>query len=380
MARANVPTQGLLNRWQQVMHVDPFTFNQISGKGARLEPGTQNHVFLQYERDYIATAIYTALHQAQTYLGYAPAPVWVENDIITVDTERAWNSQTLVTRYGHLQAFGRRATTLIQSAATVVFSDENGDQVDETATITITDASIATMAADEIQVFFRVADGAPSGAHECWQIEPLTVSISGSTATITGHRALFAHPHLVWEREFTDDTSATRFSGDTNNANHFVAQVDVYRVYANAMSAVELLLNAAVVGTTANVVNATGSISDAYQGEFFAYTDSSQSSPGATPDKVRASYKAGLPLVGGYMDAMLETAILRYANTLMPQMPDMNDRATAMWKDDNKQAANASAYDAWHPPAFGITTAGMKLMGVVEIRQNKLKGRPLRAA
>ena len=75
-----------------------------------------------------------------------------------------------------------------------------------------------------------------------------------------------------------------------------------------------------------------------------------------------------------------ETAILRYANTLMPQMPDMSDRATAMWKEDNKQAANASAYDAWHPPAFGITTAGMKLMAAVDMRQNKLKGRPLRAA
>lgn len=374
MARANFRTFGLLNRWAEIMHEDPFRFNQIAGEGVRVAPNSPNNVYIQYDRNYIANALYNAVLQTRDALGFYPAPAWIEDEILTVDPDLSWNRQTFVARYGHIQTFGRRATSVIAEDVTVNYSDENGDQVDETATITITDASLTDMDVDEIEVFFRTTDGAPSGGHEYWQIEPLTITKSGSTVTITGHRSLFVDPKAVWAREYAAPDWTTRYAGDTSNADSFVSQVDVYRVYADSISAVQLLLNAGVVGAANAVVNATASLSDAYQGEFYAYTADAQSAPGATPDKVRISYKAGHPLLNGKMEPRLETGIIRFANTLMPQGPSFGDRTQVVWNEDRKVSELLTKGDASKAsPPFGISNAGLFLWSVVGAMRNTLK-------
>lgn len=382
MARADVPMHGLclLNRWPKVMREVEYRFNQITGDGVLQLPQCQNHVYVQYERDYIAQALYDAAVQAREYLGYAPAPMWVENEVIALEDSLAWNGQQLATQYGHVQAFGRRATTEITSNVTVSYTDEDDDGCLDTATLTVT--GISAIDADEIQVFFRTADGTESAAHENWRIEPLTVTKSGGTATIKGSRALFVQPSL-WTTEYRQTIDGNiagwiKNAGDVQDDDNFVASVDVYRVYADATSAVELLLNPQWVTTP--TVNATADITNAEQGYFTLRTGTTQTQPESNPTHVRVSYLAGLPLVNGLMDAQFETAIVRYANTLMAQTPDFCDRTAAMWKDDNSQSPQASAFDAWHPPAFGITKAGMKLLGVVNARYNPLKGKATRPA
>ena len=381
MARSDVNLRGLplLNRWPEIMHETGWRFNQLSGDGVRQVANCQNHVYIQYERDYIAQALLDAATQAREYLGYPPAPMWIEDETVILNGDYAWNSQTLQTRYGQVQAFGRRATTLITGAVSVSSSDADDDGLDETASVSV--SGVTAIAAEEIQVFFRTADGAPSAASEVWQIEGLTVTKSGDTATLTGPKWLFAHPLNVWREEYTKTDNAAnwrKFEGDAHDADSFVTAVDVYRVYADPMSAA--LLQLTPDGSVTTPVAATADIIDSEYGFFTLRTGATQSAPGSNPRTVRVSYKAGLPLVNGRMDAQLETAIARYANTLMPQMPELCDRGAAMWKEDSSQSPNAAAYDAWHPPAFGISRAGMKLLEVVSARQNALKGRTLRYA
>ena len=373
MARSSVPMRGLclLNRWPEVMREVGYRFNQISGDGVLQLPGCPDNVYVQYEREYIAQALLDATTQAAEYLGYLPMPMWVENEVIPLDDELAWDNQTVSTHYGHLQEFGTRATTLIDADADVTYTDEDDDGVDDTATITV--SGVTAIDADEIKVFYRTADGADSAAAESWQIEPLTVVKSGDTATITAPRYLFSHPALHTVEYTRNAGNWTKHAGDVANEDDFVWQVDVYRVYADATQAVTLLIDPR--WTDNNEVAATGEITLAEHGYFTLQTETNQTMPEFPPAYVKVSYRAGLPLVNGRMDAQLENAIVRYANTLMPQMPSMCDRGEAMWKDDEQRSSEASIFDAWNPPAFGTTKAGMKLLQVVNARQNRLKGK-----
>lgn len=383
MARTDVQMRGLplLNRWPEVMHEVQWRFNQISGAGVRQIAQCQNVVYIQYERDYIAQALLDAAVQAARYLGYPPAPVWIEDETVTIDSDYAWNGQTLSTRFGQVQAFGRRAVSLIDPNVAITYSASDGGGVLDTATLA-TVSGVTDVPEEEIQVFFRTADGAIAAGSEYWQIEGLRVTKSGDTAVITGPRWLFVHPTTVWAKEYkstTDLENWTKFDGDVATTAHFVTQVDVYRVYADGTSAAQLLLNPKVAATTP--VNVTADIAHSEQGYFTLHTGTGQSDPDVQPRQVSVSYKAGLPLTpNGRMDAQLERAIVGYANTLMPQKPGLCERASAMWDEDLKTSPNALAYDAWHPPALGLSTAGMKLKAIIDARQNRLKGRSTRTA
>jgi hypothetical protein len=360
------------------MYEVPWRFNQLNGDKVRQMPGCQNHVYVQYEREYIAQALYDAAWQTALYLGFPPAPMWVENEDVVINSDLHWTMQTLQTRFGHVQAFGKRATTLISANTSVSYSDVDEDGLDDTGTISV--SGVTNIATDEIQVFFRVEDGAATAGSDLWQIEEVTISKSGDTATITIPRWMLVHPITVWRKDYrqTDTAGWAKFEGDANEVDHFVQAVDVYRVYADTTGAAQLQLVAD--GAVTTLVNATADLIDAEYGQFTLRTSSTQTAPGSTPKTVKISYKAGLPLTNGRMDAQLERAIIGYANTQMPQLPEMCDRGMAMWKEDGKQSPNAAAYDSWHPPAFGITTAGMKLMEIVNARQNPIKGKATRNA
>lgn len=371
MARANARTLGLLNRWPEVMWAIPYRFNQITGEKVVAVPNCQNAVYIQQERDYIARELQTAIQRFAEYLGYFPAPKWIEDEVIPLDCDLSWNGQTLTTRYGHVIEFGRRATSLIDDDVTVTYSDADSDGLQDTATIVVT----TTVAAEEIKLFFRVGDGAKGAAAEFWEIEPVTVTKVGTTATITAPRHLFVHPTNVWAKQYSGSSTQNLFAGEAANAAHFVTLVDVYRVYADPTNAVELLSPAEGLAAGANVVAATGDIDNSYYGNFAVYTGSAQSSPAASPHSVRVSYRAGLALdETGQMDGEFAMAIIRYANLLFPQQPAMCDRTLAMWNEDRKNA-ELTAFDAWHPPPFGITNAGMNAWQVVEARHIPLKGK-----
>lgn len=353
MAASLTNSYKLLNAWQRVMFADIWHFNQAKGQGAPLKEGRD--VYIQQERDDIARALNIAVEKSIPYLGFYPRPTYL-TEVIPLSTGVPFQMQTLRTSWKHLEAFGERAVTLIQANAPIVYSDVGSIGADDTATITVP----TTVSASEIQVFFRVADGAPGAADELYEIEPLTVTIVGANAVITGPRALFVKPSTIWNVPYTYDGGnfAERNYADTAAAAGFVTMVDVYRVYTDATNAVSVVSDDAWTSgldvATSTLTTAAARIVDARLGIF-------QVRPTCTncmgvPSQVSVKYKAGLPLVRGRMHPTMEEALIRFSNTLMGQkITCLYEYPENKWEYD-RQAMPAELLqppDVQNP--FGIT-------------------------
>ncbi len=367
MARSDVETFGLLNRWPVIVHNDPWKFNQINGLGVHEDGCTTQSIYLQFERDFIAGALHRSVLEAAEWLGFLPVPTYVENEVVPLDLSAPWDQQELQLKYGYLQAIGARQILEIASNEPVAYTDTNGDTVEDLATITIEAASFDL---EEVRVFYRVDDGAEGVAHPSWEIEGLTRKDNGDgTVTLTGHKSLFVHPD-VWAQEYS--SGQVKYAGDTQTDAHFVAEVDVYRVYTNLDHTVTLHAQ----GTTYEV---TAHINDTRYASLSLSKLALNDPDPAYPVFATISYIAGYPRSRGLMYRPLETALVRYANVHTPQQLCYCDRTLAMWKDDNKPPEAITQADSENPPPFGITHAGFELWRVIEPLALKFKGRERRS-
>jgi hypothetical protein len=103
---------------------------------------------------------------------------------------------TLQATEGEVRAIGVETVLAIQVAAAVTYTDEDGDGIDDTFTIsaasTLTDAS-------QVAVYFSLADrfngfGATTALSPRWRVQPITVTISGGTVTVKGPKQLCVKP------------------------------------------------------------------------------------------------------------------------------------------------------------------------------------------
>lgn len=310
----------LLNRYPFVMGERIPTFNQIAGRGAPLNANCD--VYVLPDRNDIQRALNSSYDKISRLLGYVPRPEWFQNTFTFgkgiptrfeyFQTKSADNGGSWM-----LQDFGQRAVTLIQAAAPIVYSDQGGYGVDNTATITVPAGALTDT--DEIQIFFTVTDGAPGVADERYQIEPATVTLSGGNFIITADRSLFvklsiwATPYVVTDPNQLERNAADNATGSPD----FITTVDVYRVYNDNTIQIEVLdWNSTLITTVDGVI-----IEDGQLGLFSIHNDCWNEILGCCcqrPVRLRVSYLAGQPLVNGFMDSELEEAIIRLANTLMP--------------------------------------------------------------
>lgn len=333
------PTYGLLNHWQSVLDVNIWHFNQIAGDGAPFVGDNCREVWVQPEREHVARALYDAVQQMKDAMGFYPRPVYL-SERIPFGRGVPYQLQVLQTKWGNrkLIEFGQRATSAIQAAATVVYSDSDGDGIDDLATITVT-SGVST---DEVALFFQVSDGAPSAAHELWEITPITVSQAAGVTTITAPRAYFVKPSTIWNipRDPTDPNTLEKNDGDTRATGDFVTAVDVYRVYTDTTTPLQVYgdpiytqsydldLNVATTGV-ARIV-------DAELGLFEGRVESC-ACPAHAIQGVQVYYKAGEALEYGHMQTQMEEACVRLANTLMPQQPStLCDVTWNMWAEDRQ--------------------------------------------
>lgn len=334
MAVSDIQTYTMLNAWQRRMRENIWRFNQIEDPGAS---NAQCPVYVQSDRDEIAEALAVAWDELATHLHYFPRPAWT-TERIALGRNPIYELQQLRTTFGHLIALGSRATTLIDDAVTVTYSDADGDGINDTATVSVTTA----VDTDEIQVFFRTADGAPAAADERYQIEPLTLSASGGTVTITGPMALFASPSALWAFEYESPNFVNPNAGSPSTAADFVTAVDVYQVTTDPTGAVTLLSDR--WPKDALTTNATGfdqttagaQIVDAELGLVRVRPTTCADCVGP-PQYVDIAYYSGKALHNGRMDTALETALIRLANTYMPmELCSFCNATTRLWQDDNQ--------------------------------------------
>lgn len=243
MARASSPTLLSLDRWAQYMGLNPVHFAGAAGDSVwPLTGGACNDLWPQHSwqspdiisREELAREMKIAEQSIARALGYWPAPTWIaaEEHRFPRYHNIGWSPYTsyprsVNTKYRHVIAGGRRVTSEIELAQSVVYSDEDGDGFSETATITITGVTVTD--ARQIKVFFAGKQSKPE-----WEIKPLrSTSLVAGTYTATFDSWLAINPAL-WEFH---PTSLIRDPINVTTTANFVTTVDIYRVYNSITAA-----------------------------------------------------------------------------------------------------------------------------------------------
>lgn len=199
-----------------------------------------NDIFYQFywqsadnvSREEVANAIKEAEDEITRALGYSPAPVWVTDEVANYPQHYrrdVWEygmsnargaGKTVQLSNGKFIQGGRRALTLIADEVGVVYSDEDGDGFDETATITT-----PTTFTDkrELKCYYTSKDGAQE-----WEVrQPRSVTISGGNVTFVYWAWQMIEPLL--QQVFPTTTGPNPI--DLEDAASFILDVDVYREY-----------------------------------------------------------------------------------------------------------------------------------------------------
>lgn len=295
-----------LNKWVEVMMEDIWHFNQCAGIGAPVNTANDKGGlgYLQTEREYIARSLETAALRMADDLNYWICPAYFREEI-KLGRGAPIQNQAFQGRWLKLIELGKRGITLIQAAVPVTYSDPNNIGVDDTATVVLN----TTVANDEIKLFFQVSDGAKTAGDARYEIEPTTVIDAAGVVTITAHRALFVKPS-EWARPYIayDPNQNTPNVIDTGSAANFVTQVDVYRVYTDTSSNIELMSNDNTLLQTYTGDVISEELSAFRMGDLcgsFCYDK--------YPAKVWVNYKAGSPLVNNEIDSELFESAVAYA-------------------------------------------------------------------
>lgn len=371
----------VLSTWADMMlmadKASQWHFCQVSGAGAPFftSNSKEGTVYLQTEREYIARNMETALIKVAQGLNYWPRPAYF-TETLAIGRGSPIRGQEFRTRYLKLIELGIRATSVIQAGVAVTYSDQYGTGIQDLGSVTVA----TTVADDEIELYFRTADGAPTAGNQRYRIEPVTVVDNGNgTKTISGFRGLFVKPS-IWavEYDLTDPNSKTPNAADTADPTDFVTSIDVYRVYTDDSTAIQIMAHDGTV-----LESFTGEIDDAEWGIVRAGGDWCTASCWTQrPFKIKINYRAGVELVNGYMDNDLASAVVELANCEMDMtLTDMHFWALSMWKQHVGPLSQGtipllSAVEARNP--FGLRTGQVKAWRTVSSRVN-MKGGKLTA-
>lgn len=372
MARSTITTILPLDRYAVIMGMNAYHFNNLDdGNPTSVTRGHWNQTAHDDMAHYLARA--EALmrdgvpESGKGGLGYDVGPAWRTNVRIPFsppDHNQWWLCHAKAP-HGYLQAFGSRAVTVLEADATVSFS---GD----TATITVTGVS-SSLDPDDVAVFYRTADGASAAADPGWQIRTLYAAVSGTTLTITGHKARFATPAVLAAASPADAAGSS-----------YVTAVDVYRVYTDPELPLSLVwdqYHQAGSGDPTTNATQTGAarLIDARQGLFqprpatysggvHTYADPDYTTP---PEWLLASYYAGYDrLYTGrdWLDSRLEVAVTRLANVLTPDFSLwLSDLAQTKWRDDRRGPSQEHPLQPGEQDCpFGLTIGARAAWHVVQ--------------
>lgn len=234
-----------LDTFRAQLGLNPWHFWQLAD--ARIVPVESKCSTLVFEHDWqgsdaagrasVRDAILRAEEKLSTYLGYRPAPAYVQDTLPwprfgQADHIRFQNLDAtgrrvaLMLREGMVQALGTEQRTLIGTATvagdSLVYSDQLGTGFDDTFIITLPIPLGMTLTTDQVAVYFAAGDrldGANVG--ERWRVQPVKVSISGGNVVIVGRRWLVVKP-LLYE-------APRQQALDPTQAANFVTSLEVYQ-------------------------------------------------------------------------------------------------------------------------------------------------------
>jgi hypothetical protein len=375
MARSDILTMIPLDRAAKIIGIDPYHFNSITTL-RRPETNACDDIWFQtsdqrvgqLSRDDLAIALKQAETIVSNYLGYFLIPQWIQNEeqIVTKPyspelfnfTGRNSRGQpkSVVTSKGYVIEGGVKAKTLILAGAAVVYSDANSDGFDELATVSVV---TSVTEPQEIHVFFPGKSGSDK-----WEIKPITVSISGGTATITFPKYLSPNPNL-WTNEPLEGDILRTINGDSNS--NFLSTLDVYRVYNDPSNQAVLYCEGCscdscggsgcvVCGWTTNsgcirvrdsrrgIITYTAAVWNSGTLSFDSLADCCWSEP----DKLYINYRSGirnydLDQPDLQMAPAFERMIVYYALTLIDREMNGCENSRNIWKHQNEDLAKSES-------------------------------------
>ena len=385
MARANTIVLLPLDSWAEYMAINPCAWNQVYNP-TRPYPADCNDVWLQHGytggadrilgREDVARAIATAERMVARTLGFRVAPTWEEGEQQTWPVPKRGAQieyPPILPKWGYIIAGGREALDEIVIQRAVIYTDEDGDGVDDAATITVTAAEMTAATAPyyEVAVYYpaEYLDFAPYPRNEQWRIKPLQITrhpVSGDI-TIRGNRCQFVRPDLWLDDDPID------LSVDAN----FLAYVDVYRRYTDPSQPAQLVWFGGAgtcVGPTCaescqtaclQILDERPSTVHAIAGTYSAgaWTGASFQYP-VLPNAARLWYLAGYHehfstwIEADWMVEDLAEAITRLANVYLPEAACGCAQTRLRWQRDREEQKIDNVDAALCMSAFGTTARG----------------------
>lgn len=246
MSRADTQTLLSLDRFARIMGINPVHFNGAAGEIIFPGGGACSDIWFQQSyigadrvsRDDLAQEIATAERDVAQYLGYWPAPKFISREMHMFPRHyrpegfgRGYNvrgdAKSLKLKWGRFISAGRRHVQVVGQASTgagtLVWSDPDGDTLNELATITLP-TTLTSLSRQQVKVYF-------DGHHEPeWEVRPVrSVEITGGVLTIEIDFWQLIDP----EQQAPFPTTAGNAALDIADPTIYVDTVDVYREYAD---------------------------------------------------------------------------------------------------------------------------------------------------
>lgn len=339
MARASTFTLLPLDSWAKILGISPWEFNQMAYPAAKSAQCKDVFYQFQWQKDHlgreeVAQAIADAEQMIADELLYCPAPKYFVDEVVQYPRPRQRDAyggagtprgewKTVQLQHHRVISGGVFNRTSIGTilAADIGKLDLDGDSVFETFTATITAAAIGSITdPNELALYFVAADRHGEAIGETWRLRPVTVTISGTTATFTGHRTLLVKP----EPEFVVDPSELVATEDSN----YVDSLDCYRVFTDTTAtaatpyqgvAVWKTIPGCSAGCTFDIKELCLGEHDNEIGTVFASFGQpcTWPFPAREPDRLEVNYVAGLPLVNGQMQPDMARCVTYLAVSLL---------------------------------------------------------------
>lgn len=352
-------TKSLLSllEWSEIIEISPFLLAQIGEPAAQLsrsmgqcqypfwQEGSQSADMLG--REEVAQALQDAEWLVAKVLNTFPAPQ-ERSDTLSYPRPhdltygQLWYGESgrlksVRTEYGGVISVGVYTDTLIEADAAVTTNNPYGDDFDTTWEVQV--AVEAGTTADEIAVFFSATDRFDL-LIEDMEIRPVSVSITGNTATIRGHiTQLVTIDHylkLVPESlNATDTIYATtvdvyRRTVDLGQAGTIVFDnpywLPCYDA-ANGGGACVVSLNSACFKATNTRQGWIAPVPAEWDSTAASYTFAYPQAQLFAPSRVLVNYICGYPRVNGRMYRPLAQAVAYLATALLPSRTCGCDRA-----------------------------------------------------
>ncbi len=354
MARADTETLLPLDTWAKIMQISPYEFNQIGVGFPKPNAQQCNHVFFQFSwqqdflsREEVAQTLEMAEHMVASELGYWPAPKYILDETLNYPRPPArdlyggamtnrYQLKSVQLGWKKIQGGGVLARTDINLAAAVTYTDEDGDTVLDTFTLTepttVTDPN-------ELALYFTSADRNGDDIAETWRVRPIKVSIAAGVATIKGHAALLIEPDLTLK----SNAEVLNVTVTTN----YVTTLELHRVYRD--DTVDTAAGTSKQGYAmwesgpcdeppCSMITGPLCIGERNSQIGFVRVDytPSDTCKGYAPDRLSVSYLAGEPLVNGNMAPAMADIVAHLATALLPVEKcgcERSNRIIAYWRE-----------------------------------------------